>query len=198
VRADRDFFIYWSRRYLDELPAKLRSEEENLLNAVGPAVRQRGFYTLAELDRVNRWKLPTQRNRKLLTRNSSAEIEAITKIALAAPEHLKIFALELLYGVSDPVASALLMFPFPDRHTVIDFRVARALEALDQEGQLSDRLLWRWPAGRDSWLPPYPPYLAACQRLADRLEIPLRDLDRALWQWHKEKMPRSTPRVGPA
>lgn len=80
----------------------------------------------------------------------------------------------------------MLVFPFPDRHTVLDFRVARALEALDAARQLPDELLWRQRPPRDSsWLPPYPAYPDACRRLAAPLDVNLRDLDRAIWQWHE-------------
>ena len=173
-----------------ELPAELRAEEEELLRSVGPAVRNRGYYTQRELERVNRWKLPTQRNRKRLAQNSAAEIEAVTKVALAADESMQLYVLrELLHGVSDGVASALLIFPFPDGHTVIDFRAARALEALERAGQLGNRLLWRPQPAEALSVPPYPLYLGACRQLATRLDVSLRDLDRALWQWHKEGMP---------
>jgi hypothetical protein len=162
-------------------------DELDLLGRVGPAIRERGYYTVAELQRVNRWKLPTERNRKWLAKNSHHRVRAVTERALAAPEPLQVYTLQLLHGVSAAVASALLIFPFPDVHTVIDFRVARALEALDKAGQLPDELLWRQrPPTDNSWLPPYPPYLDACRRLAAHLGVSLRDLDRALWQWHKE------------
>jgi hypothetical protein len=37
------------------------------MGRVGTAIsRQRGYYTVAELQRVNRWKLPTKRNRRWL------------------------------------------------------------------------------------------------------------------------------------
>jgi len=190
MRLDHDFVTRWSQRYLRELPDSLRFEEEELLAVVGPEVQRRGYYTVPELERVNRWKLPTQRNRKKLAENSPTEIENATKAALAAGEAMQLYVLrERLHGVSDGVASALLVFPLPLVHTVIDFRVARALEALEAEGQLSDRLLWR-PHPPDSITsPPYPLYLDACRRLAQQVDASLRDLDRSLWQWHKEGMP---------
>jgi len=192
MRVDHDFIIQWSQRYVTELPDWLRAEEEDLLGSVGPTVRGRGHYTQPEVERVNRWKLPTQRNRKRLAQNSAADIEAVTKRALAADEPLQLYILrEHLHGVSDGVASGLLIFPFPDRHTVIDFRAARALEALHRDGQLADELLWRPPQPDSLSVPPYPLYLDACRRLARHVDVSLRDLDRALWQWHKETSGRS-------
>lgn len=192
MRADRAFIQLWCDRYFSESNRSQIDEEEDLLRRVGPAIRERGYYTVAELQRVNRWKLPTERNRKWLAMNSHHRVRAVTARALGAPEDLQLYTLQLLHGVSAAVASALLIFPLPDRHTVIDFRVARALEALDRTGQLPDELLWRQrPPSDNAWLPPYPPYLDACRRLASHLSVSLRDLDRALWQWHKETGGRS-------
>jgi hypothetical protein len=39
-------------------------------------------------------------------------------------------------------------------------------------------------------LPDYPAYLECCRAIARRLGVGLRDLDRALWQWSKERMPQ--------
>jgi len=187
MRADREFIEHWRGRYFSESKPSQIEDEEDLLRRVGPAIRERGYYTVGELQQVNKWKLPTERNRSWLAKNSHHRVRAVTERALAAPEPLQLYVLQLLHGVSAAVASALLIFPFPDRHTVIDFRVARALEALDHAGQLPDELLWRQrPPSDNSWLPPYPPYLDACRRLAADLGVSLRDLDRALWQWHKE------------
>ena len=193
MRADRAFVERWRARYFSESKESQINEEEDLLRRVGPAIRERGYYTVGELQRVNRWKLPTERNRSRLAKNSHHRVRAVTEKALAAPEPLQLYTLQLLHGVSAAVASALLIFPFPDRHTVIDFRVARALEALDHARQLPDELLWRQrPPSDNSWLPPYAPYLDACRRLAAHLNVSLRDLDRALWQWHKETGGRSS------
>ena len=193
MHADRGFIESWRARYFNQSKPSQIEDEEDLLARVGPSIRQRGYYTVAELQRVNRWKLPTERNRSWLAKNSHHRVRAVTEKALAAPEPLQLYTLQLLHGVSAAVASALLIFPFPDRHTVIDFRVARALEALDNAGQLPDELLWRQrPPSNNSWLPPYPPYLDACRRLAAHLNVNLRDLDRALWQWHKDTSGQSS------
>jgi hypothetical protein len=194
VVIDKGFVSDWSQRYLVKLARSQRADEDELLNDLGPRVRDRGYYTRSELERVNRWKLPTQRNRKGIARNSDSEIEMVTKEALAAPEHFQLYILVgWLYGVSDAVASAFLMVSLPDNHTVIDFRAARALEALQDNAQLPMRLPWRPQAPDSGWSPPYLPYLDVCQRLAKHLGVSLRDLDRALWRWHKEQMPPERP-----
>ena len=161
-----------------------RIEEFQLLDNLGPAVRRRGYYTKTELERVGRWK--SARNGGRLAKNSPALVEAVTKKAFAAPEPLKLYTLQVLEGVLDPVASALLAFPFPKTHTVIDYRASRALEVLQKERNLPFELLWRpKPDPRAEGSPPYPAYRDACLKLATHLNFSLRDIDRALWQWHK-------------
>ncbi len=175
----------WRDEYLKGLKEEQRVEEFQLLDILGPAVRRRGYYTKTELERVGRWK--SARNGGRLANNSSALVEEVTKKAFAAPEPLKLYALQVLEGVLDPVASALLAFPFPETHTIIDYRASRALEVLQKQGDLPFELLWRpKPDPRAEGSPPYPVYRDACLKLATHLNFSLRDLDRALWQWHKE------------
>ena len=81
--------------------------------------------------------------------------------------------LTLLSGVQLPTATALLSVAFPDRHTIAD---VRSTEALEQLGE------WDGHGG-------YLAYRDACQRLAKGLDVSLRTLDRALWQWSKAGHP---------
>src|SRR5258706_16135539 len=100
MRADRDFIEHWRDRYFSASMESQIDDEEDLLARVGPAIRQRGYYTVAELQRVNRWKLPTERNRSWLAKNSHHRVRAVTAKALAAPEGLQLYTLQLLHGVS--------------------------------------------------------------------------------------------------
>jgi len=197
VVLDTSFVTEWSQRYRNKLSRSKRTDEDALLGVVGPRVLERGYYTRSELHSVYRWKVPTQRNRHDIARNSTAEIKAVTKAAFSAPEGFQIHILVgWLHGVSYAVASAFLMFPLPHVHTVIDYRAARALEVLYVSGQLPVRYLpWRPQPPDSGWSPPYPPYLDVCQTLAKHLAVGLRDLDRALWRWHKEEMPTQTPEL---
>ena len=177
VQIDRDFVSRWSRRYANT------AKEEELLTNVGPAVARRGYYKMEELAQVGEWKSP--RIRKRLAQNSAVDVEDITRLALAAPERLQHRVLGLLHGVRDPVASAALTIWAPDRHTVLDFRVTEALDRLNRLGALPETL----PQHEAGSLPDYVAYLECCRRIARRLNVGLRDLDRALWQWSKEGMP---------
>jgi hypothetical protein len=179
---DRAFVTRWNQRYLDDDPAAA-SKEEKLLTQVSSAVRQRGWYSKAELIQVGEWKA-RGRIRGLLAQNSTAETKEITRKALAAPEDRQHRILGKLHGVADPMASALLMVWDPERHTVLDVRAVAALERLQRR-----RLLEEEVPERDGLYPPYPDYLQCCRAIARRLGVSLRQLDRALWKWNEMKMP---------
>jgi hypothetical protein len=167
---DRSFVEHWSRRY------EVNPIERELLTKVGPAVARRGHYRMDGLLKVGKWK--AARIVPLLARNSSVEVEEITREALADPEYLRHWTLQRLRGVGAPMASALLTVWAPDRYTVLDFRAARSLHRM---GELP---------GPDE-TPDFPTYLECCRAISKRLGVGLRDLDRALWQWSKEGMPNS-------
>jgi hypothetical protein len=82
------------------------------------------------------------------------------------------------------VASAILTIRYPDTHTVVDDRAIGAVRKLWQLGLLGTE-------------PPldashYWSYLDGVFRpLAASLRVQHRDLDRALWKWHKEGMPET-------
>ncbi len=117
------------------------------------------------------WK--SRRTGGLAARNSAADVEYVTRAALAARESLKAPLLSVLAGVQTPVASALLAVVDPQNFTIIDWR---AEESLRHFGYLSE-----FPPGRV----PYGFYLELCRETAKRLAVPLRELDRCLWTFSK-------------
>lgn len=145
--------------------------EPRLFEEVGPAAAARGFYELDEFAVVSRWKTP--RSRRRIATNSGDDVRDASALAFAAPERLQHRILTLLDGIGAPTATALLAVAFPDRHTIVDFRGTQAL------GRLGE---WDGTGG-------YLSYLDVCRRLAGRLEIDLRTLDRALWRWSKDGYP---------
>jgi hypothetical protein len=179
---DRVFVARWSRRYLDDDP-DAAADEEKLLTQVGNAVRQRGWYSKAELMRVGEWKA-RGRIRGRLAQNSGTDVKEMTRAALAAPEDRQARLLGKLHGVADPMASALLMVWDPEHHTVLDFRAFAALERLQRRGLLQEEV-----PERVGLYPPYPAYVECCRAIARRLGVSLRELDRALWKWNEMKMP---------
>jgi hypothetical protein len=74
--------------------------------------------------------------------------------------------------VGVPTASTLLYFAFPALYPILD---VRALEALGVKPRSQYPISF--------WLG----YLETCRALAAECGVSIRTLDRALWQWSKER-----------
>lgn len=148
-------------------------DEEPIVQVVTPQVRARGYFTRTEFLRLARWKSPRPTPR--YEENTDEEVESLTALAFSTKsERLRIEALTLLRGVQYPVASVMLHFAHADPYPILDYR---ALEALGVS-----------PA------PMYTPkfwlaYTECCRELAAKHAVSMRMLDRALWQFSKERSP---------
>jgi hypothetical protein len=90
------------------------------------AVRKGGYLTRPELIKVCKWK--SARAIKHIRRNRAITVRKVTNAAFATrSEQKKISLLTSLYGVSIPMASAILMLTNPSRYGVIDIRVWQLL-----------------------------------------------------------------------
>lgn len=158
---DAAFVEKWAGRYDPAVDAPV-------LHDVHPAVRARGYFTLAEGEKVIEWK--SIRTLPKFRENPAADVEDVTRMALTAPDRLAHRVLRLMHGVGNPVASAFLTVADPTRFTVVDYRAIRALQ---QHGEQVD----------DD--PYYREYVALCTSVAKRCKTDLRTLDRALWKWDK-------------
>lgn len=166
---DGDLVARWSRQY-EQRNAPGMQLERRLFGEIHDAVAKRGYFTHKEFMEVGQWKSP--RSRAYLGRATPDEVKQITKLALGAPEWLRHRVLRLLDGVGVPMASALLTVADPTRFTVYDFR---ALQTLAQSGEIESTNLR------------YIEYVEVCRKLAERINVDLRTLDRALWQWSKDE-----------
>jgi endonuclease III len=130
-----------------------------------------GDYGVENLKTIVRWK--SARRIGLIEKNDKSELART--LEYAASEHVTvkaaIEALDELHGVGIPMASAILAMARPEVYTVVDFR---ALEALG---------ITKWPKTSAY----YDAYLKTCRELAQQHKTTLRTLDRALWQWSKER-----------
>jgi hypothetical protein len=138
--------------------------------AAGAGARARGHYTRDEFLLVCAWK--TERSRSKVASNSDTAIELATGRALRVKDEGKrMEALISLDGVGVPTASALLFFAFPTDYPILD---VRALESLGQKARTA------YPV--EYWLD----YLLTCRRIAGEAGVPIRTLDKALWEASKE------------
>lgn len=144
---------------------------EDLRLGLRPTVLERGFLTRGEFLRICEWK--TQRSKSRCAQNSAFVVETISRAALGtSDEALKMDLFRTLAGVEWPTASTLLHFCDRRPYPILDYRAL-------------------WSLGYDKpphytmafWLE----YLAFTRRLARRLGVNIRTLDRALWQYSKER-----------
>jgi hypothetical protein len=141
------------------------------VTAAGLAARARGHYTRPEFLTVCRWKTP--RSGPKVASNSAPAIRAATRRAFVTKDPAEqMAALLALVGVGVPTASVLLHFAFPETLPILD---VRALESLGV-------------TGRSSYTPSFwAAYVVACRELAAEHGVSLRTLDKALWQYSKER-----------
>ena len=158
---DVSFIDYWAGQY----PAKA---DDKVLKEVGERVRERGHYDRQDFMTVGRWKSP--RPTRSMASNTDEMIRDISATALTAPLPIQHLVLDLLKGVSIPMASSLLMVWQPEQHTVID---VRAVATLVNNGEI--------PSPKRAY-PPYMEYLAVCTAISERCSRSLRLLDRALYE----------------
>jgi len=154
---------YWASKY--------RYTDDTVACDVGLSAKRKGFLTREEFLQVYYWKTP--RSRSKCEKNPEVLVVECTKQALAVSnDELRIGILILLSRVSWPTASAILHFCHKDRYPILGFRA-----------------LWSINAERPSvysfpfWLS----YVRYCRCLASEAGVDMRTLDRALWQYSKEK-----------
>ena len=166
LRFPLDAIPYWAAHYDAAYDAAVA--------ALAPAARARGFLTGDELRQLGRWKSP--RIGHHLAANDSTYVEAVTAAALSTPsEQLRLEVLTLLSGVGWPMASVILHWCHADPYPILDFRALWSL-GLDPLPRY-DFALWQAYSGH-------------CRELAAAAGATMRELDRALWQYSKEKQVR--------
>jgi len=136
-----------------------------------PVVRSRGYLNRDEFLEICRWKSP--RTQPWCAQNDEFTVETVTRAAFTIrDESLKIDLLRTMKGIEWPTASTLLHFCDRRPYPILDYR---ALWSLGY-GKVP-----RYSMG--FWLE----YLRFTRGLARRLGVDIGTLDRALWQYSKER-----------
>jgi hypothetical protein len=165
------FEIQFPPEQVPDLAARFPALDESAHETIGSAARARGYYRRREFLLVCAWKTP--RSAPKVALNTEPAVRAATRRALADPdEAARMDALLALDGVGVPTASTLLYFAFPALYPILD---VRALEALGVKPRSQYPVTF--------WLG----YLEACRALAVQCGVSIRTLDKALWQWSKER-----------
>lgn len=156
----------WADKYDKEASEQDRAVEKEMKDKL----RTQRFLTKADLVKIGLWK--STRPKKWYEKNDDTVVQELTGFSFAAmTEEARIGALCALKGVSFPVASVILHFAFPDRYPILD---VRALESLGESSAKSYNL--------EFWL--Y--YCEHVRGIAKGVDLPLRVIDKALWQFSKD------------
>lgn len=145
--------------------------QETTVLGLRETIMKRGWMTKDEMRIVAQWKAP--RSAGHVENNSEEYVKEITAFALGATtERARIEVLTTLDGVRWPTASVILHFFHKEPYPIMDFRALWSV-SLDVPVQYSFDFWW--------------PYVEFCRRLSKGTRLNIRRLDRALWQYSKEK-----------
>ncbi len=167
IRITREFVRYWSDRY--------DYREERQLKGWLAKQSGRKFLDRKRFLGIAMWKTPRAKDH--YEANRAGFVRQVTDQAFqACDDRLRLHILMALDGVGVPVASTLLHFAFPDTYPILD---VRALTTLTKAG------LWSGNEPGASTPADWLKYTRLMRRLAKKLRIDLRTLDRALWAFDK-------------
>jgi hypothetical protein len=158
------------RQWADKYHYPLEGE---VLALKGPVLKA-GCLNKRQLGLVALWKAP--RSAKHVDKNTNAYIKEVTAFAFQAnDERARIESLTILDGVAWPTASVILHLFHRDPYPILDFRALWSI-GLPVPSQYEFSLWW--------------PYVEYSRAVAARNDVDMRTLDRALWQYSKERQKR--------
>lgn len=153
---------------------EILKEELELLN-LADLVGSRGLLNKDQLRIVAKWKALRSAGR--IEKNPPEFVEEITGFSFnAREEKSRIEILTLLVGVAWPTASVILHFFHKDPYPILDFRCLWS-SSVKVPSQYDFSFWWK--------------YVEFCRGIAERNRIDMRTLDRAMWQFSKEKQKKT-------
>ena len=179
----REFVERWAGQFDAEFPPKYRQGETQLKAWLQARFREgRPYLDKPHFVDIARWKssLPLRHYES----NDDDLVQQVTALAFAARrDDLRLRLLTLLNGVGVPVASTILHFAFPDKYPIMDVRAVTTLTHLD---------LWTRPGpvqpGFTGFsVADWQVYTRLMRDHAKRLDVTLRELDKALWKFDEAR-----------
>ena len=164
---------YWANVYTECQHEDNREREEQLIGFREKILRQ-GYLTKYKLYTVARWILyDFGKDAAEPTRNNPDDhIMITTRQAFASRDDWeKLIYLTELKGIGQPVASAILHLYDEKQYPILSHHPLWSV-GLERQ-QRSEHPFW-------------PEYIAFCRDIADRNQIEMRELDRALWRYSKD------------
>ena len=168
---------YWASRYTERQRERNRIKEQELID-LKPEVQNRGYLTRDELYELARWKSPRRAN--LTLDNDNDFIKEVTESAFTATDDwTKLLSLTQLRGIGQPTASAILHLYDEGQYPLLD------IHALWSVG-----LEWTARTSYPFWLD----YIELYRDIANRNNVSMRELDRALWKYSSDYGKTGDPR----
>lgn len=150
--------------------------EDDDLIARRDRIQQHDKMLLDDLCAVCDWK--ARRASHHAKKNTSQEVEEVTALAFRSrSERIRVEVLQVLYGVGYPMASVILHFFHRDTYPILDFRALESM-GIVQPPQYTFGFWWE--------------YVGASRKLLAQARrslpgVSMREVDRALWQFSKER-----------
>lgn len=169
MKINRENILEYARRYdahyKDTSDRRIEEKMKNLL-------KKQRYLTKDNLTEIAIWKAGP-RIRRHCTKNNDLFVREITKFSFSTKnEEARIKSLIVLDGVFYPVASTILHFAFPGRYPIMDFRAIWSLGW--KQPKIYDFNFWQ-------------KYCNETRKISKKLKLSLRVIDKALWQYSKEK-----------
>jgi hypothetical protein len=124
-----------------------------------------------ELRMVTKWKAPRSAGR--IETNSEQYVNEITRFAFQeSNERARVEVLTTLDGVGWPMASVILHFYHKEPYSILDYRALWSASLKVSPHQYHFNVWWV--------------YVQFCRKVAERNNVDMRTLDRALWQYYSK------------
>lgn len=167
MKLSKQDIIQYAEKYDQRF---LKTKEAEIENEVKSWLKNNRFLNKDKFIKLCLWKSP--RPKKSYEKNSEQLIRELTKFSFQTKsEEAGIKSLTCLSGVSFPVATTILHFAFPDKYSIMDFRAIWSLGW--EQPKLYTFEFWE-------------KYYKEIQRLSNKFSLPIRTIDKALWQYSKD------------
>ena len=170
LKIDHSFISIWHPRY-DEI-ASDQAEYTSLVILTDKEIQEKGTISRETFIRILNWKSP--RVKGIVRLNEFSAYKEGFRAAYGAEENEKLKTLLQLHGIGAPVGSTILHFIYPSSFPIIDIRTA---ETLHYAGRIESK---------STDFSHYASFRSEMLRiLRDNPGFSLRDIDRALFAYHK-------------
>ncbi len=139
-------------------------------------LRKQQFLNKDDFVKICLWKSRRPKRHYKSKENDNLTVKEVTRFSFATKsDKARIESLMILKGVSWPIASTILHFAFPNKYPILDFRVLWSLG-------------WRVPQTYSFGF--WRRYCNKISSISKRLNLPIRKIDKALWEYSKRNQLR--------